>query len=174
MAAARAGDTAALDTLLRRHAPLLGTLCTRMLGNIHDGADALQDSMIQVVRKLDRFDGRSAFGTWAYRLTANVCLDELRRRKRRPAPAELDDSLALSDAAAAVVNRKVVEDALERLPDDFRAAVVLRDLCALEYGEIAELTGVPIGTVRSRIARGRGMLAGIIGNPDGGDDRPKG
>lgn len=151
---------------------MLGTVCARMLGNVHDGADALQDAMIQIVRKLDRFDSRSAFGTWAYRLTANVCLDELRRRKRRPVPAEIDDELAFSDSASAVIDRKVVEDALVRLPDDFRAAVVLRDLCALEYGEIAEMTGVPIGTVRSRIARGRGMLAGIIGNPDGGDDRP--
>ena len=143
-----------------------------MLGNVHDGSDALQEAMLQIVRKLDLFDGRSAFGTWAYRLTANVCLDELRRRKRRPEPAELAADVAISDVSSATVDRHVVEAALEHLPDDYRAAVVLRDLCGYDYAEIAELTKVPIGTVRSRIARGRGALAGIIGNPEGGGDRP--
>ena len=143
-----------------------------MLGNVHDGSDALQEAMVQVVRKLDRFDNRSAFGTWAYRVTANVCLDELRRRKRRPDPSELGDEVTVADVTSASIDRQMIEEALEQLPDDYRAAVVLRDLCGYEYAEIAELTHVPIGTVRSRIARGRGMLAGIIGNPEGGGDRP--
>ena len=143
-----------------------------MLGNVHDGSDALQEAMLQIVRKLDHYDGRSAFGTWAYRLTANVCLDELRRRKRRPEPADLAEDVPVADVSSAALDRQVVEDALARLPDDYRAAVVLRDLCGYDYAEIAELTKVPIGTVRSRIARGRGALAGIIGNPEGGDDRP--
>ena len=143
-----------------------------MLGNVHDGSDALQEAMVQVVRKLDRFDGRSAFGTWAYRLTANVCLDELRRRKRRPSPSEFGADVPVADAATASVDKQMVEQALEQLPDDYRAAVVLRDLCGYDYAEIAALTDVPIGTVRSRIARGRGLLAGIIGNPDGDGDRP--
>jgi RNA polymerase sigma-70 factor (ECF subfamily) len=143
-----------------------------MLGNVHDGSDALQEAMLQIVRKLDRFDGRSAFGTWAYRLTANVCLDELRRRKRRPEPAEFAADLPIDDVSGASLDRQIVDEALERLPDDYRAAVVLRDLCGYEYAEIAELTKVPIGTVRSRIARGRAALAGIIGNPEGGGDRP--
>ena len=143
-----------------------------MLGNVHDGSDALQEAMVQMVRKLDRFDGRSAFGTWAYRLTANVCLDELRRRKRRPDPAESVTDLPEADATSGVLDRDQVEQALARLPEDYRAAVVLRDLCGYDYAEIAELTSVPIGTVRSRIARGRAALAGIIGNPEGGEDRP--
>ena len=143
-----------------------------MLGNVHDGSDALQEAMVHLVRKLDRFDGRSAFGTWAYRLTANVCLDELRRRKRRPEPTEFDVDVAVNDATSAAVDRQVVEEALEQLPDDYRAAVVLRDLCGYEYADIAELTNVPIGTVRSRIARGRAALAGIVGNPEPGAERP--
>lgn len=143
-----------------------------MLGNVHDGSDALQEAMMQLVRKLDLFDGRSTFGTWAYRLTANVCLDELRRRKRRPEPAEISLDVAVSDLTSASIDRQMVEDALEHLPDDYRAAVVLRDLCGYEYAEIAELTKVPIGTVRSRIARGRAALAGITGNPDPQPERP--
>lgn len=172
VAASRAGDATALDTLLRRHAGRLGPLCVRMLGNVHDGSDALQEAMVQIVRKLDRFDGRSAFGTWAYRLTANVCLDELRRRKRRPSPTEMEFDEPRADFASTSIDRQVIEEALEHLPDDYRSAVVLRDLCGYEYADIAEMVGVPIGTVRSRIARGRGMLAGIIGNPEGGADRP--
>ncbi len=108
----------------------------------------------------------------AYRLTANVCLDELRRRKRRPAPAEAVTDTPIVDGAVAALDRQLLEDAIGRLPDEYRAAVVLRDLCGYDYAEIAELTEVPIGTVRSRIARGRGLLAAIIGNPDGGEDRP--
>lgn len=143
-----------------------------MLGNVHDGGDALQDAMVQIVRKLDRFDGRSAFGTWAYRLTANVCLDELRRRKRRPSPTDIEMEIPTADLTTSSLDRHMVEEALRQLSEDYRAAVVLRDLCGYEYAEIAELVGAPIGTVRSRIARGRAMLAGIIGNPEGGGDRP--
>lgn len=143
-----------------------------MLGNSHDGADALQDAMLTIVRKLDRFDDHSAFGTWAYRLTANVCLDELRRRKRRPAP---DDALPVPSVDAiegGVVDRTVVEAALAALPEVYRSAVVLRDLLGYDYAEIAEVIGVPVGTVRSRIARGRATLASAIGNPATPDERP--
>ncbi len=141
--------------------------------------------MIAVVRGLHRFDGRSRFGTWVYRVATNACLDELRRRRRRPAPsdlAELDGRpmhALLGDASGvdgAVADRLDVEAALARVPVDFRVAVVLRDLCDLEYAEIAEVLQIPVGTVRSRIARGRAALVPLLaagtGNAAPAPDRP--
>jgi RNA polymerase sigma-70 factor (ECF subfamily) len=84
VAAARSGDRAALEELLRTHHDRLYALARRITGNDADAADATQEALIAIVRGLPRFDGRSSFGTWAYRVTANACLDELRRRRRRP------------------------------------------------------------------------------------------
>ena len=126
-----------------------------------------------------RFDGRSSFGTWAYRVTTNACLDELRRRGRRAGAAsdeQLERALAETGAApgpdVTVPQRMDVEAALARLPVDFRAPVVLRDLCGLDYAEIAEVLSIPPGTVRSRIARGRAALVPLLGNPAPPADRP--
>ncbi|MGH9178023.1 MAG: RNA polymerase sigma factor [Acidimicrobiales bacterium] len=180
MEAARGGDQRALDQLLRRHVDRLHALCRRMLGSEADAADAAQDALIAIARGLaaGRFDGRSAFGTWAYRVTANACLDELRRRGRRPEPVG-DDHLErtagadlVPGPAGAVAERLDVEAALARLPLEFRTAVVLRDLCGLDYAEIAEVLSIPPGTVRSRIARGRAALAPLLGNPAPPADRP--
>ena len=84
VAAARRGDRRALDTLLRRHFDRVHALARRIMTNDADADDATQDALIAAVRGLSRFDGRSAFSTWLYRITTNACLDELRRRGRRP------------------------------------------------------------------------------------------
>ena len=179
MAAANAGDRGALDSLLRRHADRLHTVCRRVMGNDADAADALQEAMIAIARGLVRFDGRSAFSTWSYRVATNACLDELRRRRRRPEPVEDSalESSAVDDEASAFVEaagvRADIDSALATLAPEFRAAVVLRDLVGLDYAEIAEILGAPVGTVKSRIARGRGALADrLAGNPDPAADRP--
>lgn len=158
--------------LLRRHHDRIAALCRRVAGNDADGADATQEALLAIVRGLPRFDGRAAFSTWAYRVATNAALDELRRRGRRPVPVDDTSPVAapgeLADAVAARID---VDAGLATLSPEFRAAVVLRDLCTLDYGEIAEVLDVPLGTVRSRIARGRAaMAAAISGNhPDGGD-----
>ena len=90
MTAAQAGDRGALDQLLRRHYDRMHAVCRRITGNEADAADAAQEAMIAVVRGLARFDGRSAFGTWVYRIATNASLDELRRRRRRPQLAGRD------------------------------------------------------------------------------------
>ena len=167
------GDEAALDTLLRRHHDRVYALCRRMAGNDADGADATQEALIAIVRGLPKFDGRSRFTTWLHRVAVNACLDELRRRQRRPLPIP-DDAMAnaaSSDATAAVADRVDIDAALVRLPLEYRVAVVLRDLCTLDYAEIAEILHVPVGTVRSRIARGRTALVPLL-DPDGNSDRP--
>ena len=128
------------------------------------------------VRGLSRFDGNAAFSTWLYRIATNTCLDQLRRRKRRPTtPLEqllnVGELLETRPFDSAVVDQMAVQQALERLPDDFRIAVVLRDVADLDYADIADTLGIPIGTVRSRIARGRAVLAKELGNQTGPDDR---
>ncbi|MEY2565551.1 MAG: eukaryotic-like serine/threonine-protein kinase [Actinomycetota bacterium] len=177
---ARRGDQQALEALLRRHHDRLHALCWRMTGNRADAADATQEALIAITRGLPRYDARARFGTWAYRVAVNACIDELRKRRRRPEPmeaAQLGEKglLDRSDREqrgpdAGVVDRIVIDDALRALNPEFRAAVVLRDLCGLEYAEIAEVLDVPIGTVRSRLARGRGALADRLG----GNQRPTG
>jgi RNA polymerase sigma-70 factor (ECF subfamily) len=116
-------------------------------------------------------------------VATNAALDELRRRSRRPVPGlpDLDGPAGVSPGSPGTVtggveglvaDRVDVDAAVARLPEDFRAAVVLRDLCDLEYAEIAEVLGLPPGTVRSRIARGRAQLADLLGNRTPAPDRP--
>lgn len=151
-------------------------MCRRLTGNDADALDAAQEALLAVVRGLPRFDGRSSFGTWCYRVATNACLDELRRRRRRPDPVlaareEADPGAGRVDEAAAA--KVDVDAALATLPPDYRAAVVLRDLCGLDYAEIGDVLGIPPGTVRSRIARGRAALADhLAGNRDTGPARP--
>ncbi len=161
--------------LLRRHYERIYALCRRLAGNPDDALDATQEALIAISRGLHRFDDRSTFGTWAYRVATNACLDELRRRRRRPESAS-DDEGAIEPAPAAgpaddvgegVASRLDVDAALATLTDEFRAPVVLRDLCGLDYAEIARVLDLRPGTVRSRIARGRAALAERLGTEAG-------
>jgi len=178
VAAAQAGDRAALESLLRRHYDRVHAVCRRIAGSSRDADDAAQEAMIGIVRGLPRFDGRAQFSTWAYRIATNAALDELRRRRRRPPLAVVDDEgrEAVDPLAERTVeastDRLSIDAALAALPEDFRVAVVLRDIGDLDYAEIAEVLGVPVGTVKSRIARGRSQLAAALGNRPGGDERP--
>jgi RNA polymerase sigma-70 factor (ECF subfamily) len=179
VAAAQGGDAAAMDALLRRHYDRVHAVCRRIAGSTRDADDAAQEAMIRVVRSLDKFDGRSAFSTWVYRIATNTSLDELRKRKRRPqlhmvddddAPEPVDD---LSHRTVdAVADRLAIDEALAELPEDFRVPVVMRDVGDLDYAEIALELGVPVGTVKSRIARGRRMLVERLGNQDLPPGRP--
>jgi len=164
--AARRGDRQALDQLLRRHHDRFYAVCRRLTGNEADARDATQEAMIALVRGLPRYDGRAAFTTWAYRVVTNACLDELRRRRRRPEPLEPDalpPPAAGPDLATSVSDHLDLDDALAGLVPEFRAPVVLRDVLGLDYAEIAEVLQIPAGTVRSRIARGRRALAAQLG-----------
>ncbi len=166
VAAARDGDHHALDQLLRRHHDRFYAVCRRLTGNDADARDATQEAMIALVRGLPRYDGRAAFTTWAYRVVTNACLDELRRRRRRPEPLAPDDlpPPALGpDLATTVSDHLDLDGALAGLAPEFRAPVVLRDVLGLDYAEIAQVLEIPPGTVRSRIARGRRALAQQLG-----------
>lgn len=177
LVAAQAGDREALDTLLRRHQDRLHAVCRRVTGDPTDALDALQEAMIAIVRGLPRFDGRSRVSTWMYRVATNACLDELRRRRRRPTDPLPEHEATIAGGPPglgdAVADRTDIDDALALLPVEFRAPVVLRDLLGHDYAEIAEILGLPPGTVRSRIARGRAGLARTLsGNQSPPAERP--
>jgi RNA polymerase sigma-70 factor, ECF subfamily len=180
VASAQSGDRDALEVLLRRHYDRVHAICRRIAGPTRDADDAAQEAMISIVRALGRFDGRAAFSTWTYRIATNAALDELRRRERRPKPHSVDDEGNPPDVVDpsahrpfdGVSDRLAIEQALAMLPEEFRTAVVLRDLCDLDYAEIAETLDVPVGTVKSRIARGRALLADRLGNRAERAERP--
>lgn len=169
-AAAGAGDRRALELLLARHFDRIHAICRRITGHPEDALDATQEALMAVSRGIARYDARAAFTTWLYRVATNAALDEVRRRRRRPAPVDMEASDHHTPAAggsveSAVTARIDVDAALATLAPEFRAAVILRDLCDLDYAEIADALGVPIGTVRSRIARGRAAIAARLGDP---------
>lgn len=187
--AAQRGDRAALDALLRRHHDRILVLCRRLCHDRGEAEDATQNALIAIVRGLPHFDRTAAFTTWSYRVATNACFDELRRRGRRPEPTDPSTAEVRGDdrtapllhrghsadpeqAAIDTDRRGELQRALDRLPDEFRVPVVLRDVADLDYAEIAELLGLAPGTVRSRISRGRSKLAAmlqLVTDPDRSD-----
>jgi len=166
-----AGDTGAFTQLVTRHERRVYNLCLRILSNREDAADATQDALLTVVRKLDQFRGDAAFTTWLHRVTMNVCYDHLRKAQRRPVLHRiLDDDMPepesgppVPDHADAVAGAYDVATALAQVPEGFRIALVLADVQDLPYDEIAKVLDVPVGTVKSRVFRGRLALARAMG-----------
>src|SRR3954467_6131722 len=150
------------EEIARDHGRFLYTVAYRLAGNDDDAQDLVQESLIRVRRGLERYEPGSLQG-WLARIVTNVFLDEMRRRKRRPTDALPDDPGRVLPPAAAADEvftglSDQIQHALSNLPDEFRVPVVLCDVNDLSYEQIAEATGVPIGTVRSRLHRGRRML----------------
>ncbi len=171
-----AGETAAFEELVRAHEDRVFGVCLRMLRDREAALDATQDTFLTLFRKADRFDGRSAFSTWLYRVTMNTCYDHLRRAGRRttdPLPDHHDpEDAAAQDAFVAAELRPSIEAALAAVPAEFRAVLVLVDLEGLSMEETADTLGVPAGTVKSRLFRGRRRLAALLGNLAPGTEHP--
>lgn len=170
------GDVAAFDELMRAHEDRVFAVCLRMLRDREAALDATQETFIAVFRKADRFAGRSAFSTWLYRVAVNTCYDQVRRR-RRHAAVPLPDSndpidVSADDGFTSAELRSDIEAALAALPDEFRAAVVLADVEGLSLQTVADILEVPVGTVKSRVFRGRRLLAESLGNLRGPSDTP--
>lgn len=163
-----AGDVAAFEELMQAHEDRIFAVCLRMLRDRDAALDATQETFITVFRKASSFAGRSAFGTWLYRVAVNACYDSLRRQGRKPTEAlpegaDPPDPTAGDDFSAAEL-RPEIEAALEQLPSEFRAAVILSDLEGMGLQAVSEILGVPVGTVKSRVFRGRRLLAEQLGN----------
>src|SRR3954468_16323705 len=152
------------EEVARSHGRFLYTVAYRLTGNREDAEDLVQEVLLRVRRGLETYQPGSLQG-WLSRITTNAFLDEVRRRRRRPVdllPEDPDWVLPPTASADEALESEVlpddVQNALKRLPEDFRSAVVLCDVVGLPYHEIGDALGVPVGTVRSRIHRGRAML----------------
>lgn len=162
------GDHAAFDQIMRNHEDRVFSVCLRIMGNREQALDATQETFLTSFRKADQFKGNAALGTWIYRIAVNTCYDQLRKQKRRrtdPIPDYLDPAdHSAEDAVESAGLRPEIEQALAAIPQDFRSAVILSDIEGMGLPEIAEVLGVPLGTVKSRVFRGRRLLARELGN----------
>lgn len=165
IAAFTGGESAAFEELIRRHEQKIFGLCLRIMGDRSDAFDAAQEAFITAFRHLDSFRGDAAFGTWLYRVGINSCKDLLRKRSRIPLGSSETEVQAPDDPAAQVSMRVDIARALQELPEEYREAVVMHDLGGIPYEEIARLTNTRIGTVKSRISRGRRRLAELMELP---------
>jgi RNA polymerase sigma factor (sigma-70 family) len=158
---AAAGDPAALDDLLSRVRPTVLRHCQRLLPCREDAEEACQDALLQVARTIGRFEGRSRFTTWLHVVVANCARQTYRSLKRRSLERSSDVPVETADPRTTSViagSRLDLLDALERLEahrPELVTPLVLRDICQLDYDEIAEQTGAPVGTVKSRIHHAR-------------------
>jgi len=181
LAAHCAGDPDAFAELVRRHRDRLWAVALRTTGDPEEAADAVQDALISAYRRADSFRGDAAVTTWLHRIVVNAALDRMRRRAVRPwtalpeeessAPALIDESRLADPRAAAesAETTREVRAALDTLPPDQRAAIVLVDLEGWSVEDAAQALECPVGTVKSRCFRGRAKLAERLAhlrNPD--------
>ena len=161
------GDHDAFTKVMSEHEDRVFSVCLRILGKRDRALDATQETFLTVFRKAAQFKGDSTAGTWIYRIAVNSCYDLLRKEKRRRADAlpetyDPPDSGAESAIESAGI-RPEIQSALARIPADFRAAIVLADIEGMALPEVAQALGAPIGTVKSRLFRGRRLLADLLG-----------
>lgn len=174
---AKQGDQDAFAQLVQANQNRIYTLALRMTGNPEDGADLAQEAFLRAWRSLPSFQGESSFSTWLYRLTSNLCIDFLRKEKRRKSAAtftSLDDEESTAPAEVpdhrftpeSKLERKelraAVGQAMLKLSDEHRQVLVLRELEGLSYIEIAGRLNLEEGTVKSRLARARLSLRNIL------------
>ena len=172
VAEAAAGNREAFDELVRRHQVRIYRLARVLAGGDGDAEDLAQETFIRAFRGIARFRGDSSFGTWLHRIALNVIKSHVSRRARRPRVVSstpdatresLIENIASQDDFELVIHRRqAIDDALGTLPADHRSLVVLRDIQGLEYHEIASITGLPLGTVESRIFRARQRLRPLL------------
>ncbi len=172
------GDQHSFEQLMRAHEDRVFAVCLRILTDREAALDAVQETFITVYRKAQQFSGKSAFSTWLYRVAVNTCYDQLRRERRhqsQPLPETNDPPDTRSgDSLESIELRPDLERALAALAPEFRAAIVLSDLEGLPLQAVAEALDVPIGTVKSRVFRGRRMLAEHLRNFSGSSAHQRG
>jgi RNA polymerase sigma-70 factor (ECF subfamily) len=159
---AQKGDRWAFEQLVERHQHKLYTLAARVLGSQDDAADAVQDAFIRAWLALPSFRHGARFSTWLYRICLNAAHDQRSKRPHMP----LEDAAEPADPRDEFVAHELsgaLQQALGELDDDYRVAVILYDVLGCSYAEIAELTEVAEGTVKSRIFRGRTRLSELLG-----------
>ena len=166
----REGDRDAFGTLVERHRDRVYRVCLRVTGDAEEALDASQEAFLSALRNLDRFRGDAAFTTWIHRIAVNASYDRLRGRARAPMlhvvaddGSQPEPGPVVPDPADAVADATDVAAGLAGVPEEFRAALVLADVEDLPYDEISAILEVPVGTVKSRVHRGRIALARAMG-----------
>jgi RNA polymerase sigma-70 factor (ECF subfamily) len=177
----KGGDYQAFESLVNRYESKVYRLSIRMLRNPQDAEDALQEIFLQVYRGLKSFEGRSTFSTWLFRLATNVCLMKIRHRETEPAKLlPLEDFLPRhesgehpqitdwtgrpEEALLGKESREKMMEALEKLPADYRAVFILRDMEGFSNAETGESLGLSVAAVKSRLHRARLTLRGLLSN----------
>lgn len=167
----RDGDIASFEALVEPYQRYIYNIAYRMVGNEEDAKDMAQDALIKVYKNIGKFEGKSKFTTWIYRITVNVCQDALRRKKH---VVSLDEAIETKDSEVKMQVagdeyepekvleqnevKRLVHDGLNRLPEKYKTLLILRELQGLSYQEISECLELPIGTVRSRLSRSKEAL----------------
>jgi len=174
---AQKGDNKAFELLIDEHFKKIYNIAYRLSGNEADASDMTQEVLIKIFRHIGSFSGNSKFSTWVYRVATNTCLDELKKIKRRSTyslDAELDtgenevvvqvrDEAPTPDIAAEQKELSAaVGKAIKRLSPDHSAVVILRDIQGMSYEEVAKILNCSVGTVKSRLNRGRAQLKKIL------------
>ncbi len=174
---AKAGDIEAFEELIDAYQKKVFNLAFRIIGNYDDAADLAQETFVRIFKAISKFKEESSFSTWIYRITTNVCLDEIRKRKNKKI-LSLDEDIHMDDGdmkrqvesdeigpeqnAEREEVRRIVNDAINMLPEDQRVVITLRDIDGMSYEEISETLKCPGGTVKSRINRARVALKNIL------------
>ncbi|MGI5850280.1 MAG: sigma-70 family RNA polymerase sigma factor [Christensenellales bacterium] len=169
---AQQGDSTALEELLLAYEKRVYNLTYRFMGNEADAYDMAQEALIKIYRGISTFKKESSFSSWVYRLCVNTCMDGLRKKKRIPLSLDHsieqgmsfeDLSIATPEAHALSLERSEdIQKAINILSDVHRSVIILRDINGLSYEEISKCLDVSVGTVKSRINRGRQRLRELL------------
>lgn len=175
---ARQGDVAAFEELIEDQQEKVYNLAYRMLGDQEGALDLAQEAFLKAFQNLKTFRFQAKFSTWIYRIATNLCLDEIRKAKRRPLEHSLDRPLEMGDGEITrelpsswgdpeehyyrSESERIVQQGLMGLSPEQRSLIIMRDLDDLSYQEIAERTGLPLGTVKSGIYRARQALKEVL------------
>lgn len=166
LAAHRAGERRAFDELVRRHGDRLWSVALRVVRDPDDAADVVQEALVAAYRRAASYRGQAEVGTWLHQIVVNKCVDRIRHDRARPGLTGRRHHVlpAPHDPADQAMTRLAVLDALAELPVEQRLAVILVDVEGYPVAEAARILEVPVGTVKSRCARGRLRLAGLLGH----------
>lgn len=169
------GDVSSFEKLIIQYNRYVYNIAYRMMGNEEDAKDMSQEALIKAYKAIGNFKMESSFSTWLYRIVINTCKDELRKRKEQV--LSLDEAIADNASLQDVISddkanpiliyeqvelKATLKEALNKLSDDSKSVVILKDLMGYSYEEIGEILQIPIGTVRSRLSRSRTSLKSIL------------
>jgi RNA polymerase sigma-70 factor (ECF subfamily) len=170
------GDINSFEELIKEYKKIAYNIALKMLKNKEDAEDVSQEALIKVYKSINRFNMDSSFKTWLYRIVVNTCLDHVRKNKENPISIDQpirsghdefymdveDNRPTPQEVLETKLTQKMVMDAVNELEDDFKSIIILRDINDMSYEEISEVLECNIGTVKSRISRGRQKLKEIL------------